>query len=141
MRKISKVSFVFILLVTVAIITTTVLANVNATETRYTSSLYMAPNTILTGESYKYNQSNYKISLFPKDFYSHRYCSLYIDLYKDDGIWGKTFLQGDLERMDALNTTYEYNRGNHGPCTAFYYFKLAAGGIQADPVYLYSYNK
>lgn len=117
-----------------------VFAYTNAVETRYTSSLYMAPNTVLTGNTYTYYQDNYKISIYPFSFYNHNYCTMYIDLYRNDGIWGKTFLSGDLEGMYSLYTTYTFFRGNHGACDAFYYFDLDSGGIEADPVYLYSYQ-
>lgn len=138
MKKFLILSIISLALLVV--IPVSVLAYTNATETRYTSSLYMAPNTILTGQTYTYYQPNYKISLRPIDFYNHNYCTIYIDLYRDDGFWGKTFLSGGLEGMDSLNTTYIFERGNHGACDAFYYFELDSGGIQANPVYLYSYQ-
>lgn len=137
MKKFLIMSLVIISLLTV--IPASVSAYTNSHETRHTSDLHMAPNTILTGQTYPYLQDNYKISLYPYSFYNHKYCSMYIDLYRDDGFWGKTFLQGDLERMDYLNQTYTFYRGKHEACDAFYYFKMSAGGIEADPVYLYSY--
>ena len=56
MKKFLILSIISLALLVV--IPVSVLAYTNATETRYTSSLYMAPNTILTGQTYTYYQPN-----------------------------------------------------------------------------------
>ncbi len=134
--------FIILSLVMIALVISlpsTLLAYQNATEQRLTSSLYMAPDTILTGSQYDFMYPNYKISLYPNSFYNFSRCRLLIDLYKKDFI-GKTLLSSGIETMEYLNTTYTYYRGSHGACKGFYYFETRDGGIQANPVYLYSYQ-
>lgn len=137
MKKFVVLSFVMIALL--ASLPVALFASQNATEQRLTSSLYMAPDTILTGSQYDFLYPNYKISLHPNSFYNFSRCRLLIDLYKKDFI-GKTLLASSIETMEHLNTTYTYYKGNHGACKGFYYFETRDGGIQADPVYLYSYQ-
>ncbi len=120
-------------------IPTVLFAYQNATEQRLTSSLYMAPGTALQGQTYDFLYTNDRISLYTLSFYNNPKCYLLIDLYRKDFI-GKTLLSSGIEEMSALNTTYTYYRGANGAFTGFYYFQTNSGGIQADPVYLYSYE-
>jgi sRNA-binding regulator protein Hfq len=132
MKNRLKVSFVALaLLLLIAPFSKRVFANT------FTSSLYMATGTSLNGQVYSFDEGTYKISLYPTSFYGFNYCHMYIDLYRKDLV-GKTFLAGDDEVMTPTNQTYTYSRGYHKAGKAYYYFQLEHGGIEANPVYLFT---
>lgn len=116
--------------------------SVFAQSTTYTSSIYMAGNSTLTGSSRQYNQRNHKITLYPTLLNGNT--KMYISLSKD-GWFGSTSVSSTDAYMTQTNVTYAYEMGNHDTGKYHYYFSTFGGGhyggeFRANPVNMISYD-
>lgn len=125
-------------------------AIVNAAEQREKSSLYMNGGETVTGKARDYNYKYHKIELYPVrlgylEGEIGMYNKLYVRLEKKGLLFYSNKGETTITGINTLNKKYGYNFGNQGSGKVRYVFNTGSktdwwGLIEADPVYMYSYE-